>query len=195
MYFGDLWNTIAYTECHTVFTPATRRQFLKPRQCYDDPDSGAQPVEARYSPAQNEKYMTRLRNIFLGQCVRNASGQWVEDAVSAQWAALDRAAVTCFPAPLRDHALVLVMSFSPYYLHQLTPDERACYDAVNRCTVRHLANLNFASLAFGADCAAADYADHVHLAASGGAKLAEAVAAQVRVMAHRLGYVKQGEEP
>jgi hypothetical protein len=128
-----------------------------------------------------------------GKCVQDAGDQWVENPKSECWNFLERSAVTSFPEPTRGRTLLLIRWPSPHYLGQLSPDEQAGYAAISRCTVRRLGRLGFAALEFGADYTPADYADVHHLAESGGVKLAEEVATQVRDLARCLGYLTGGK--
>src|SRR5439155_22335810 len=100
-------------------------------------------------------------------------------------------AAASFPAPTRPRTLLVVYWLSPHYVHLLTPDEQACSAVVSRATVRHMQKLGFSAVEFGADCDEADYGDAVHLAPSGGAKLADTVAPQIRALAQRPGYLTE----
>jgi hypothetical protein len=188
LYFGDLWNTIACTRFHTVWTSLAHDACTRPRSQWPDNDPGAKPLPIRYA-RDNDFRMGQVRAHLVGQCVKDARQEWVEDSSSGVWPALERAAATSFPEPARERTLFLVLWYSPHYLRQLTADELACYAAASRCTVARLAKLGFAALETGADCEPVDYADIVHFTESGGAKLAEAVAPAVRAMAGRLGYL------
>jgi hypothetical protein len=136
--------------------------------------------------------MRMTRGVLQGRCTRDAAGNWVADERAAAWADLDRSAATAFPPAVRPRTLLLVLGFSPHYLTQLSPDERACYAAVSRATAAHLGRLGFPTLEAGAAFGPDDFLDLRHLSASGGTKLAEAVAPQVRDLARRLGYVSGG---
>ncbi len=150
------------------------------------------PVPERYAH-DNAGHLARLREFFGGKCVPDGEGQWVENPKSVSWDYLERAATASFPEATRGRTLLLVRWVSPYYLRQLGSDEQASYAAVSRSTVRHLEQLGFAALEFGGDYTPDDYADADHLTVSGGGKLAAAVAARVRELARRRGYVHEGE--
>src|SRR5205807_711844 len=82
LYFGDLWTTLALTRCHTLWTPLTRKAFTRPRKGFPDGDPGPAPPEYRYTQDQ-ETRLAQLRGIIGDKCVRDAAGQWQENAVSA----------------------------------------------------------------------------------------------------------------
>jgi hypothetical protein len=195
LYFSDLWNTLAYTHGHTLWTSMTRDRFLQPRCRFDDPDRGAGPLECRYPRDWNKCLVDKLRGVLKGTCVRDDAGTLAVAHAPEYWSGFERSAATSFPSPTRARTLFVVLSNSPYYVRQLNPDEQTCYSDLRRTTVQHLQSLQFSALEFGADCTPADFGDYGHLAASGGAKLADVVAPQVRALAQRLGYIKQGVGP
>jgi hypothetical protein len=82
----------------------------------------------------------------------------------------------------------VVTGQSPYYLDELTREERVLYDLVVERTMALHREAGYESLAVSPDFTVDDYYDRSHLTASGGAKLADAVAPVVRDMADRLGY-------
>jgi hypothetical protein len=192
LYFSDLWNTLAYTQFHTIWTPLTGEAYTKPRSHWKDPDVGPQSMATRYSH-ENDIVMQRLHAYLPGKCVKDAAGGWVEDPASGVWKALDRAATVSFPEPTRARTLVVVTWFSPYYIHQLSADEQECFAALSRCSVAHFEKLGFGAMTIGGDYTYEDYGDFQHLTETGGAKLADVVAPKVRAMARQLGYV-QGED-
>ena len=190
LHFTDLWNSLAYSRFVTVWTPLTRSSFARPRRHYPDPDPGAPAPAKGYAPGDNGRWMEMLRAEIAHRCVRDGRNHWVEDDRSGTWAEFDRAARASFPAAARARTLLLVMWYSPHYLDQLSAPERACHDAVSRLSAAHLEGLGFRALEIGPGLSASDYGDCQHLVESGGAKLAAAVAPQVRGLARRLGYLK-----
>jgi hypothetical protein len=194
LHFNDLWTSLAYTRLATVWTPQTADRFFRPRRRYPDAEPGAPPPGQR-SHGDEGKVLAILRKEIAEKCRSDGRGGWVENEASDAWDALDRGARDCFPPPARPRSLLLVTSFSPRYLGQLTPAERDGYAALSRLTAARLGRLGFATLEVGPGFSAEDYADPVHLAESGGARLARLVGARVREMAERLGYLERGAEP
>jgi hypothetical protein len=186
LYFSDLWNAVAYERCHTVWTKLTGQSFTRARRNYPDADPGAPAVP--YTEDLGHA-MAVVRSRLVGACVKDAGGQWVEDSASPVWSFLEKTAATCFPEPTRGRTLTLVRWYSPYYVNQMSTDERTCFTASSHATARHLAHLGFTALEFGGDYTVDDYFDLQHLTEPGGHKLAAAVAPKVRELAQRLGYV------
>jgi hypothetical protein len=190
LYFEDLWNTIALTCFHTMWTMPTREDFTLARRSFADDERGALPLADRYQ-RDNEGFKNLILAGLQG-CVRDGSGRWTEDDASPLWLELERRATYSFPAAIRPRTLVLVMWPSPHYIRQFTPDQKVLHAAVARLTVEHMQKAGVQSLEIGQDHTPEDYADWVHLTEEGGAKTAEAVAPAVRAMARILGYTRTG---
>jgi hypothetical protein len=191
LYFRDLWNTIGYTQFFTVWAPATRECFYRPRKGFPDNEPEAPPLSRRYQE-DVRKLLSELRTCMQITCAPNAKHGWKENPTTSAWRTFDRSTRTAFPEPARRRTLMLVMSYSPYYLHRLSASEQTCYAQVRRITSNHLKRLGFSVVEVGKGFGPADYLDVVHLAEPGGAKLAAAVAPAVRSLARRLGYVQAG---
>jgi lysophospholipase L1-like esterase len=191
LYFRDLWNTIGHQHLFTVWTPQARACFCRPRKDFPDNEPEAPPLSRRYTE-DVRKLLAELRACMQITCVPDGDRGWAENLATTAWQTFDHSARTAFPAAARRRTLLLVMSYSPYYIDRLSPREQACYAQVRRITRRHLEKLGFAVLEVGKGFEPADYLDVIHLAEPGGAKLAAAVAPAVRALARRLGYEQGG---
>jgi hypothetical protein len=177
LHFNDLWTTVAYKYFFTVWTPLTRESFMKARKGYQDSDWGPRPGHVRDMHDRGAHVRSEVE----------AYGKRPKE----MWARFERAAVTCFAEPVRRRALLLVLWQSPDYLGYLTAGDRTGYARLSRQTVRRLEKYGFRAMEVGKDFLPADFGDSCHLVASGGAKLAEAVAPQVRKLARQLGYLRE----
>jgi hypothetical protein len=175
LYFNDLWTTLAYTHCHTLWTARTRGSFLLARRRYRDPDE----------PPQG--HLPFSANLVSDLARLHA---WIEANPEGAWAEFQRRAANSFPPAVRPRTLLLVTGLNPSYLGRLSVPERARFARTSRESAVRLEQLGFAALEVGKDCPASDYADSCHLLESGGAKLAAAVAPRVRQLARRLGYTR-----
>ena len=90
---------------------------------------------------------------------------------------------------LRGRTLVLLGHHCPYYLHDLTAEERELYAQSFGVTARLFARGGVRAAAVGQHLAAQYYSDHIHLTAAGGRLMAEEVAPLVRELARELGYL------
>ena len=103
----------------------------------------------------------------------------------------DRLAEWLTPPKLRAVTLVVVNLMSPYYLDRVGPDAR---EDLRDKGLEHAAAMK--AMGFrdvivpAAGFTEEDYVDLVHTSASGGEKLADAVAPAIRRMADELGYLK-----
>ena len=191
--FNDLWNAVAYTRLHTMWTAVTGKSFLRPRAKFHDDDAGALPLAIRYTVRGDNDWTLALVKTKMIGCIKDTSGRWVEDDKSGVWQDLERRAAYNFPAKTRPRTLLLSMWFSSYYINQLSPDERAKSIECGRATVRHLVNAGLCTLEIGEYYLPEDYGDWQHLTEDGGAKMAAEVAPAIRALAGRLGYT-QGEK-
>jgi hypothetical protein len=190
LYFTDLWNRIGYDYVFTLWTPQSARPFTRPRRSLDDNDLSPLPVDQRFRQPGAAADMACLRLQYGSARVRrDDGGAWAEDPADHRWALLRLALLHSFPPALREHLVIVVASHSRYHRKQLPPDLRLLYEAVGEVTVRIARSQGLAAFKEGEGFAEDDYADLMHLTASGGARLARQVAAQVRERARALGYV------
>ena len=83
---------------------------------------------------------------------------------------------------------MLIGRDSPFFRNQLSPDEKARDEQAVHDTVDAFRRHGYAAIDYGAGFTPEDYGDRIHLAPSGGAKLATLVAAQIRGMTATLHY-------
>jgi hypothetical protein len=185
LFFNDLWNTLAYTCFHTVWTAPTRQAFARPRRSWPDLEPEPLPLAKRYA-RDNDKLRDMIRDSLPG-CVKDAAGNWAEDPTTDAWRELERRAAFSFPSATRKRTLLLAIAFSSHYLRQLSPEQQRLHANVAQSTVRHLQAVGLEALALGQDYPPEDYADWIHLTEGGGTKLATRVAPIIQGMAQRLG--------
>ena len=188
-YFNDLWNTLAYTTVATVWNPLAgmRGSFYTPKQEFDDLDAGALPLDQR--PVNDDARPAILRELIRDGCKQRTDGTWVADENSPVLTKFKHLAQACFPAPLRSRMLILVAHLNPVCENQLLTDEKNRLSALSEGSIKILQSCGISAMDIEKDFSRDDFADVVHLSASGGAKLAAAVAAEVRSIAGRLGYI------
>jgi hypothetical protein len=99
---------------------------------------------------------------------------------------VERHLSTCLPAQFHGRTLVLIPHASPYYVGQLTPEERRVFRALYPATIRAFARAGVSAAEVGRDLATRHYFDGWHPSEEGGRRLAEEVAPLVRALARRL---------
>lgn len=188
--FDDVWNWLAFVHLNTLssFYAEGPPAMFSPRRLFTDsePDGSPLTLEQRYLPAAREAEMKILRATTESTYVRGADGgwHWLPEAQEA----CEQGYQEAFPAPLRARTLMLIGRDSPFYRNQLSPDERARDEQAVRDTVDALRRHGYAAIDYGTDFGPEDYGDRIHLAPSGGLKLATGVAAQIRTMTETLHY-------
>lgn len=178
----DLWNTLAYEHCSTVWCPLIGPLWWQPRKVYGDPEPGGLiPFENRYCAALDAHDMKIVKDFArIGAPLYEGSGAAVPKGLRA-----------IFPAPYRRRTLLLLCHDSPYFVERLTLAEQSRYRGTFAAAVPCLEREGFAALEVGQEYSTEDYYDRCHLSEAGGSRLAGAVTVKVRQMARDLGFVRE----
>jgi hypothetical protein len=188
--FTDFWNAFGYNVLFTtwnylVYPPAG--QFVSPRGQFTDPQ-GSYPPTARYSSPPLAQAMAIVRGYVYTQCPVGPSGPQGKDSADLYWDSWESSARVAFPAEFRRNMLMVRLFQARYYRDQLTDSERECYAAAFANMSNRLMTDGYNAAELGADWTAEDYVDVTHPSASGGDKMAEQLAGDVRRIAQDLGY-------
>ena len=190
--YRDFWNRVCFEDFCTVpsylgdYVP----KMLAPRRMFrdDEPDAYNPAFLATKYPAESLEGEMVI--------VRNSTGQFYSRAPDGGWrlskAKHDELAQIyseAFPRALIPRTLILVSQNSPYYRRRLTPDEVARDEQGHRDAVKLWLDAGYAAVDYGRDFADDDFGDRTHLSKTGGRKLAEALAPEVRALAQRLSYL------
>ena len=183
LHFRDLWNTVTYRCVSTVWCAALADTWLRPRGVYPDHDWDSPPTEEKHLRAMNGVFMPLLRSWIDGGRPflppRGAPGR------TPPVSPVEVNCAACLPAPFRRRTLVLINHANPYYVKQLTAEERRDYDDLFPATVRAYALRGVTAVEVGRALSMRDYWDWLHPNEAGGRRLAEEVATQVRGLARR----------
>jgi len=188
--FRDTWNWFNYRFFFTIPDPLTPSgpQSTLARGAFKDleGDFDAVPLHERFKAVSREAEMAIVRG-FSSTHVEAVPGQgWIVKAQSrAEFVEAAKAAV---PDDLKARTLIMLSRNCPYYLDQLSPEERQREDFAYREAVAAWRALGYRARDYGSDYAPADFGDRTHLASSGGRKLARTVAAEINSMVVDLGY-------
>jgi hypothetical protein len=193
LWFNDLWTDVAYNHGGTVWNKGMFRNWYVPRRELGDNQKPAPPLAQRYPPEYLDKGMEIARGCLLNNgCRKDESGHWVEDPASPIWTVMLESAKPAFVEADRKSTLVVVTAESPYYINRFSADDRELYFMLLRVTAKRLEEGGFAAVDMGDNFSEEDFADHCHLAESGGARLAEMVAGRIQRMAVDLGLTHDG---
>jgi len=185
--FNDLWNAVGYRNFMTVWEPLTAEHFWWPRKDFTDPEV-PKPVEARNPPDLYAQHMALPRRWIEGLCIKGQDGQWKEDPNSKEWKAFESLADVVIPPAMRKCTLAVVTYESIFYRRDLTPDEKIQYELSIQGTVRRMNERGYSAVPVGKDFSVDDYNDVLHFSPTGGVKMADTVAPQIKAMAKQLGY-------
>ncbi len=179
LYFQELWHEIGLHGLFTVWNYKAQGDFWRPRDEWPDPEVSPQPLSVRFkNRVDAEMEIARSFTILLGR--QDAQGRW---GLAPPAAAEMRSQIDAmFPAPLRARMLMVLCQNAPFYRRRFTPDERARDDAVWQASAAIWRDEGVNCVINGLDFEDADYNDRTHLTPSGGYKLAERVAAEIRKM-------------
>lgn len=176
-YFKSLWNWVGYRHVFTVWNKHTPLTAFQAKRYYKDPEYNIK--ESVYAIKQDKK------NLQLE--IENFKKSFLHfDAKQASF--LHTNYQNIFDIRYRKNILAVLAIHNPDYLAKLNPVEQRQYKLV----VDHLTSL-IQSLGYNVmqlrDLQSYDFMDLQHLVASGGNKAAKQIAAQVKMIAVREGFL------
>ncbi|HEY3902226.1 MAG TPA: hypothetical protein VGM54_26670 [Chthoniobacter sp.] len=186
LYFNDLWSGVAYRYVSTIWTSALRSRSFEARKKLPDWYNKRPPVEANEAafekllPLRLESFRQRLPFV-AERFQRNADGSFVQTPESLHEEQQEIAAL--LPADLHSRSLIVFTPYNPWFLAHLTEDERQRAAISYRNGVDLLTKEGFHALsAWDQGFVLSDFGDTVHLAPSGGHRIADLVAKAIRGM-------------
>jgi hypothetical protein len=184
---SDLWNYIGYKYLFTVFNSlkVPPERFFEARSSSQDQEADVLPIPQRFS-LQGQSM--RILRIFIDLWVeKDAKGDFrINPGVLAEFERLARVA---FSDAFKPRTLILLVYNAPYFADQLSKDEYAAYQFAFSQGKSWLQKAGYHSALIGWNWTDNDFADRAHLTASGGQKMASAIAPEIRSMAVQLGYL------
>ncbi len=179
LHFQDLWNHVGYHHVFTVWNSVARWTPWAPRNKVPDREPPLPPVARRFSH-NNAGEMRLARASTERLLTLDDTGQWIKNPVV--WDALDTTIEATIVPDLRPCTLMIFSIDCPYYRNQLTADELSRDETAYRVAEAVWTRYGIRALVAGFGYTGEDYVDRRHLAPSGGAKLAELIAAQILTM-------------
>ena len=180
-YACDLWTYLGYTQFFTVWSDEHRFAPFAPRRLAregDDPGIGASQQAIRRDLAYIAHSEQHARRFARTGLMPDATGNWVPDP--AVWSRFADECLAMFPADLRPKCLVVLLRANPFFQQTLTPDERRRTDQIYQLGQDTYERAGYQVVALRPDdFTADDYLDGGHFMASGGAKVARAVATHI----------------
>ena len=191
LYFGDAWNRFAFERCNTVWTQERFHGLdsFAPRKIYPDnePDYLTFPAANRlFTGPRFDAELGFARDVSLRAFTVGREGGW--EPYQPAWDQLAQSIGTSMPHSLRARTLIVLTHNSPYYLNKLTPAEQSRDELAHTLSVQVWQRAGYEAFDCGRDYTVADYGDRIHLSSTGGDKLAQQIAGEVRRIATKLHY-------
>lgn len=188
--FRDFWNWWSMTKFFTIptrFTAEPGRAF-RPRAAFEDhePDFEQIPFRNRFSDQGLPVEMEITRNTTAPFYEPDGQGGWRPVAATRQ--NFINYAEQAFPPSLKARTLIVLSPNAPYYTRRLTAAEQARDALAFRDTLALWRELGYAATSYGEGFTDAHFGDRTHLSATGGRRLAELLAPEIRALAGRLGH-------
>jgi hypothetical protein len=175
--FNDLWNFVGYEFANSNWNWLLNSISFEPRSSFQD-----------LSPTV-EQFASMRYSGDVDSVLRVVRSEMISPA-DLHWDRMIRLTEQMVPRDLRAVTLATVDLASPYYLNRLAPTERNAFMAQAYAQMQRLQELGFNRVVMAAkDFTEDDYIDRVHLAVSGGQKLATILAPTIRQMATELKYL------
>lgn len=175
--FEALWHHVAYRHFSTVWSYVSRDRFWQARDQRPDHEPDAPPVEQRFR-SQLELEMQITRGYAESLMEPNGSGGWRPLVAGDAQARLDIDEI--FTAPLRARMVLVLVLNCPFYRVRLSAEEQSRDAAMYAAYEKIWRDQGVACITAGHEFGPEDYFDRTHLVGSGGAKLAQAVATEIR---------------
>jgi hypothetical protein len=191
-YFNDLWTSLGYLSLFTVWnsiiagqSPQDGLHWLGARRLVADDNYEPSSMAQRYRP----ELFAHEMEIVKDQCIAAFKLDLNKLEMDLGfWRSLTQQAKIMLPDPLKQRSLVVVRYDSPYYRQHLPRLEQQCWHQAVKETIHRYQELGYFAANFDKDFNSLDYSDRVHLAPSGGFKLATRIASEVEKIAQKLGY-------
>jgi hypothetical protein len=184
-YACDLWTYVGYKHFFTVWSDGHAHHPFRPRRLDregNDPNIRQTQLNIRNDPGYVRSSAESGRNNARYRFVQGKDGQWQPDIAS--WNNLTQEWRDMFPRELRARCFPVFLRGNPYFMQTLTDDERRRTDLQYQLGRENLEREGYRVVQLRAeDFTADDYLDGGHFVASGGAKVAQAVAARIKDVA------------
>ena len=181
-YACDLWTYLGYTRFFTGWTEEQRATPFRARRYDhegDDPNLATAQANIRRDSAYTlhcELFAKRAST--RGLHPTSTAGVWEPNPVV--WEGFGRDLRAMFPAELRPRCLVVLLRANPFFLRRLTTEDRERTEMIHRLSQQAYEREGYRVVPLRAeDFDADDFVDGGHLMASGGYKVARAVAEHI----------------
>ncbi|MSU53386.1 MAG: hypothetical protein EXS41_08345 [Opitutaceae bacterium] len=179
-YAADLWTWVGYNLCFTVWSDSYPVHPFRARGRYveqDDPNIAHAQQQARKDTALNKLMEERALDFSRAGYVATPEGKWIvgPDTISS----VTRRYEQMLPPSLRSRCLVVLLHGNPYFMRNLSAEDRGRLSEISALTRGVLEKIGCQAVQAGQDFSPDDFVDAGHFTASGGNKIAAIVAEKI----------------
>jgi hypothetical protein len=184
-YACDLWTYVGYKYFFSVWTDDTAASVTKARRLYVDPVNPAldkTQAALRQDPDYNRKYEGLNKDYATKGFVENKGGQLELDPGAFEH--ISQLSTSMFPDNLKPKCFLVFLSANPYFMRTFTADDWRRHEIMFREGQRAFEHAGYRVVPLrDADFAPDDFFDAGHFMASGGRKIAQAIALALKAPA------------
>jgi hypothetical protein len=180
-YACDLWTYVGYRYFFTVWSDLTPQALTAPRRDFaDGPVSNL--VETQRARRRNQDYVRRYeemnRDFATKGFSRDKDGRWQQEPYA--WDIISQLSVAMFPDDLKSKCYLVLVRANPFFMQTFSADDWKRHETIYRMGQEAFERAGYRVVKLpDAEFTADDYFDGGHFMASGGRKLAKAVAARI----------------
>ena len=181
-YACDLWTYVGYKWFFTVWSDHASETMTAARRTYADPFNAKLAQEQR-AFRQDQGYVQRYeawnKDFAAKGFLPDKDGQLKLDPPA--FGLISQLSVSMFPDDLKSKCYLVFMRFNPYFMQTFTADDWKRHELMYRVGQQAFERVGYRVVELpDADFTADDFYDAGHYMASGGRKVAKAVAASIR---------------
>ena len=181
-YACDLWTWVGYKYFFTVWSDGVAGSITAPRKNYPDgfnPNLRQEQLARRNDQDNARRYEDANRDYATKGFIKNATGQW--EVFPEAWETISQLSTTMFPDELKSKCHLVFVRANPWFMQTFTADDWRRHDEMFRQGQLAFERAGYRVVQLpDRDFTPDDFYDAGHYMASGGRKLAQAVATSLK---------------
>lgn len=177
-YAGDLWTWVGYRYFFTVWSDGMPDSLTAPRKNYPDgfnPNLRAEQLARREDKGYATRYEEANRDYATKGFIKNAGGRW--ELFPEAWETISQLSTTMFPDELKPKVHLVLVRANPWFMQTFTADDWQRHEEMFQQGQQAFERAGYRVVQLrDRDFTPDDYFDAGHYTATGGRKLAQAVA-------------------
>lgn len=190
LFYGfDAWGYVGYQYFFPVWTSLTKG--FKPRsQTTDRLEWPLAPVDQRFKN-EMDHHLSVIKEQLDPLFEQSLTQEWIP--AEKGWEKFRMVSELAVSKNLRQQTLALVTDYDPYFWDYLPSSYKERSMRSRLFAVKMLQKLGYHAMRIGEDFMVEDFKDTMHFSPSGGRKMAEKVAPEIKQMAYDLGYERTND--